>query len=97
MKTNLSPDSAIVKAIREIVERETGRFGFESIQVEVANDNDGDPVLWIAASYGARGEPIDMKALGTVASDVRERLLELGEERFPHIRYQFPDSRKVAG
>lgn len=85
-----------MKAIRDIVERETGRFGFESLRVEMANDNDGDPVLQIAASYGDPGEPVDMKTLGSVASHVRERLLELGEERFPRIRYQFPDNRKVA-
>ena len=96
MKTDVSPDPDVVKAIREIVERETGRFGFESVRVEVANDNDGDSVLRIAALYGNRGEPVDMKTLGSVASHLREKLLELGEERFPHIRYQFPDNRKVA-
>ena len=96
MKTDVSPNADVVTAIREIVERETGRFGFESVQVEIANDNDGDSVLRIAALYGNRGEPVDMKTLGSVASHVREKLLELGEERFPHIRYQFPDNRKVA-
>ena len=97
MKTETAPAAAVVKAIREIVERETGRFGFESMKIEVANDNDGDPVLRIAASYSDRGEPVDMETLGSVTSRVRERLLELGEERFPHIRYQFPDGRRVAG
>lgn len=91
------PDSTIVRAIKEIVERETARFGLESLDVEVANDNDGDSVLRIAATYGAKGEAVDVGTLDTVASHVRERLLEMGEDRFPHIRYQFPEDRKVTG
>jgi len=96
MKTNLSPNPDVLSAIREIFERETARFGFESVKVEVANDNDGDPVLQIAVLYGRNGDAVDMQALGSTTSRLREKLLELGEERFPHIRYKFPDDRKVA-
>jgi hypothetical protein len=34
MKGELSPDPDVVKAIREIVEQGTGRFGFQSLQVD---------------------------------------------------------------
>jgi hypothetical protein len=97
MKTTPSPDPDIIEAIRDIVERETGRFGLESLQVEVANDNDGDPVLEIAAGYAEEGEPVEMQVLLNAMTQVRERLLEMGEERFPHIRYKIPDTRRVAG
>ena len=97
MKPDESPDAEVMTAIHQIVEQETGRFGFESLKVEAANDHDGDPILRIAANYGNGGEPVDIGALVRVLSQLCERLFELGEDRFPHIRFHFPEDRKVAG
>lgn len=91
------PRDEVVNAIHEIVEAEIGRYSLERINIEVANDHDGEQALWIATHHRPSNEPVQMAALARVASRIRQRLLELGEERFPYVRYQFADDQRVAG
>jgi hypothetical protein len=90
------PRDEVVNAIHEIVEGEIGRYALERINIEVANDHDGEPSIWIATHHRPSTEPVQMAALARVISRIRERLLELGEERFPYVRYQFADDQRIA-
>ena len=96
MKSGVELKEEVVTAIREIVEQDMRRFGLKSVKVEVANDHDGEPAIWIATHYGKDGAPVEMRALAELGSKIRERLLDLGEDRFPHLRYQFPENHKIA-
>jgi hypothetical protein len=86
----------VVAAIREVLQQEMRRFGLECVEVTVAPDHTEEPSLWIEARYGLQGDPIDPRAMARLTTKVRDQLWALGEERFPYIRHDIPEEKKVA-
>ncbi|MEX2647575.1 MAG: hypothetical protein WD673_01020 [Alphaproteobacteria bacterium] len=84
-------------AIRAILEGDMEPFGLCDVRVTPGEDHDGDPVLLIDADYRASGRPIDPKVLAGLVTKLRDRLWNMGETRFPHIRHHIPEQRSVAG
>ena len=87
----------ITKAIGELLRQEVGRFGVEAISVVPGEDHDGDPVIFVDVDYGPEGDDIDTMVLAGLITKVRDRLWKLGEERFPHIRHNIGDDRRLVG
>jgi hypothetical protein len=88
---------SVSTAIEQIVKREMRPFGFRAIKVASSEDHDGDPILLIDVEYSSRGKPIDPTVVAGLVSKLRDRLWELGEARFPHIRHHFSEQQKVGG
>ncbi len=87
----------IVTAIEDIIAPTMRRMGYRGILVEEGHDHSGDPCLFIHVKYAAEGDPVDTKISARLGLDVRRRLLELGEERFPYVRNHFLEEQAVAG
>ena len=87
----------VIAAVEEIVRREMEPFDFRSVDVTAANDHDGDPILLIDAQYGSGGRPIEPKVVAGLVTKLRDRLWNLGETRFPHIRHHFSERQRLAG
>jgi hypothetical protein len=87
----------VVAAVTEIVEREMGPFGLRAVRVTAAEDHDGDPILLVEADYRSGGKPIEPKVVAGLATKLRQRLWDMGETRFPHVRHHFSADQKVAG
>jgi hypothetical protein len=87
--------------IRNLIKREIDKamkpFGLARVEIEAGNDQDGDPVLLIEASYELSDRPVDPNALSELTTRLRNKLWELGEFRFPHIDHQFAEEQKVVG
>lgn len=89
-------DPQVEEAIREIADRELGRFDLKRVEIEAANDHDGDAAIWVTSVHGKNGAALELKALDSFASSVRAQLRILGETRFPYIRYNIPNDYKIA-
>jgi hypothetical protein len=87
----------IVTAVRQIAERELLPYGYESLWVAAGADHDGDPAILIDIDYRNTGQPVEPKVIARLVSKVRDRLWEVGETRFPHIRHHFAQDQKVVG
>ncbi len=87
----------ITAAIEAVIAPTMRRMGYRGLRIEEGEDHTGDPCLFIHVEYAADGDPIDTSISGRLVLDVRHRLLELGEERFPYVRNHFLEEQKVVG
>lgn len=87
----------VLDAVKQTVRRELEPFGFRAVTVTAAEDHDGDPILLIEVDYGRKGHPVDPNVLAGLVTKLRNRLWDMGETRFPHIRHRYPESRKIVG
>lgn len=94
MEAPISTD--VAQAIKDIAERDLKPYALRSIEIEAANDHDGDPVIRIVSVHGEDGEPVDMRILNRMRREIRSKLLELGESRFPHMQFGFPENYRIA-
>ena len=97
MTTRETISKSVAASVREIVGREMKPFGLVSVDVTAAEDHDGDPILWIDANYGPGGDPIEREVVAGLVTKLRDRLWDLGETRFPHVRHHFLEEQRVAG
>ena len=94
---NRSIDARVHRAIDDLLRERLGPYGFRSARVMPGVDHDGDPVLFIDAEYDLSDVPVNSRETLDTLVDLRRKLSELGEERFPHIRHHFADKQKVVG
>jgi hypothetical protein len=86
----------IVELIRQTVREGMGSFGLKAVDVRAGEDHDGDPVIFIEASYDYSETPIDTVPVTVgLVSILRDRLWKEGETRFPHIRHKFDERQQV--
>ncbi|MCU0838496.1 MAG: hypothetical protein MUE49_07220 [Rhodospirillales bacterium] len=90
--------SNIKEAIQKILDEALSAHGYRKADTVIVadEDHDGDPVLRIDVHYDERGAPIDPEVLAGLVTRVRERLWDMGEDRFPHIRHLVPETRDFA-
>lgn len=93
MDTDIKP--AVKKAVNSVFRQDMRKFGLKSVNVRPGVDHDGDAVLLIDAWYKAVDVPIDTRVTTGLVTKLRDRLWQLGEQRFPHIRHYFPEDQKV--
>lgn len=87
----------VIEAIKAIVGEQMGPFGLRDVTVAPGEDHDGDPILEVAVEYDPRGRPIDTRIVAGLVTKLRDRLWEMGEPRFPHLRHHFDERQKVVG
>lgn len=86
----------LVEQIKAIMRENMGPFGLNKVEVRPGEDHDGDPVIFIDATYDLSETPIDTEVTCTLNSKMSRLLLDAGEQRFPHIRNRFHELQKVA-
>ncbi len=81
----------VIAKINEVLHAQLDDIGFESADIAEAEDHDGEPVLQIVIKYGKVGATIDPTPTFSLARYLKEAIRPLGEQRFPHLRHEFPD------
>jgi len=84
-------------AIERILRENMSRFGFIGATIEPGEDHTGDPAIFIHAEYQLSDEPVDSRVTLATLSMLRDKLIALGEERFPYLRHHFAEGQKVLG
>jgi hypothetical protein len=90
-------DNEVRQAAETMIKSAMGSFGASDVSVRVGRDHDDDPVLYIDVAYEDGGDPIDPKRAMNLQTSLVQRLRELGEDRFPHIRHHFTERQSVVG
>ena len=83
--------AVIISVLRQKLERS----GFRTASVRAGGDHDGDPVLFIEAHFDLVADPIDPAITSGITAALCTALEEVGETRFPHIRYDFHDDQVI--
>ena len=85
------------KAVRETIDRvlreKLGPSGFRDGDVRAGTDHDGDPMLFVVAHFDLVREPIDPAITFDIIRVLGDALGEIGETRFPLVRYDFHDDQ----
>jgi len=93
-----NPVSAEVEqTIRSVLEEHLTSQGLEGVQVNPGLDRDGDPVLFVLLKFRLVEPGINPNLLSDSAITVRRALWNMGERRFPHLRYDFHDDQRILG
>jgi len=71
--------------------------GPRNVRVNPGLDHDGDPVLFLHLKFRLVEPGIDPSLLSDSAISLRRALWEMGERRFPHLRYDFHDDQRILG
>ena len=83
-------EQLIERTIREAMKP----YGFRAARVRAGEDHDGDPVLWVEVEFDFTDGLFDYTRTSVVETIVRASLLEHGEMRFAHFRYEFDERQK---
>ncbi len=97
--TLLSPplSQAAIAAINEVLHRRLSSYGFTRAQIRAGEDFDGDPAIFVDASFKLSRKPVNTLAITDASIEVRRRLLELGESRYPYLRNHFAKGQRILG
>ena len=90
-------DPRVERIIRDTVLEVMGKYGAREVHVRPALDHDGDPVLSVDVDYELSPLPVDPKETLGLIGLVRDRLYEIGETRFPHIRHHYKEGQRILG
>ncbi len=71
--------------------------GLEGVLVSPGLDHDGDPVLFVHLKFRLVEPGIDPNLLSQSTISVRRALWNMGERRYPHLRYDFHDDQRILG
>ena len=91
------PEAGVEEAIGQLLRDRLSPYGLADLAIRPGEDHGGDRVLFIDAWYELSGEPVDPAVTLRTRIELRRRLLEVGEDRFPHLRHHFAESQKVVG
>src|SRR5712692_7968899 len=84
-------------AIDRILRENLSRYGFVRATIEPGEDHTGDPAIFIHAEYRLSDEPVDSRVTLATLSMLRDKLIALGEDRFPYLRHHFAEGQRVLG
>ena len=84
-----------VRAIaNEVLTVSLGGVGFSEADALSGIDHDGDDALFVTAHFRPGFDVTPGAASADAMVALRNRLLELGDRRFPYLRYDYPDSER---
>ncbi|WP_375409462.1 hypothetical protein [uncultured Methylobacterium sp.] len=90
-------DTEIEAITQDVLRAKLGKAGFEDAEVTTGLDHDGDASLFVTVRFKAKSGVTDGAASSEAHAALRRRLLDLGEDRFPYLRYRYPDDEVLIG
>ncbi len=90
VRTTDLPD-ATKRVAEEVVRAGLAPFGVEQVTVKTGVDQYEEPVLIIQADFGKDSPPVGGQHFLDLLTELRSKLAEVGEERFPHVFMHRPD------
>ena len=86
----------VQNAVERILREHLADSGLREVDVRAGQDHDGDDILYVDAYFDLQSE-VHPERFHGLTTAVRGALEPLGEFRFPHLRYHFPEGQEVAG
>jgi hypothetical protein len=83
-------DGDVLKLAEPIFAKVLGPLGFSFATVSSGTDQDGDKAFFIDAFFEPGSNIVNGKALVEARGYLHDRLVDLGEERFPYVSYRLP-------
>lgn len=77
----------VKEAIEAVVRERFDSISIADVHVEEGEDHDGDPSLFVRIVFDAEVEDLDAHRMVSITRHLRNRLADLGEERFPYTRF----------
>ena len=90
-------DTEIEAVTQDVLRTKLGKSGFEGAEVTIGLDHDGDASLFVTVRFKAKSGVTNGAASSEAHAALRRRLLALGEDRFPYLRYRYPDDEVLLG
>lgn len=90
-------DTEIEAITKDVLRAKLGNWGFEDAEVAAGLDHDGDASLFVTVRFKPKSGVTDGAASTEAHAALRRRLLGLGEDRFPYMRYRYPDDEVLIG
>jgi hypothetical protein len=88
----------VLDAIKSAVRNKLAGMPVEECGITSDEDSTGDNAIFVDICYlRPTGSPIDPQIETELLAEVRDRLLNLGERRFPYIRHHLADGQTVKG
>jgi hypothetical protein len=86
---------ATEREIQNIVAAMLKDYSVTVCGIEPGEDSGGNDAIFVNLCYALSEREIDPGLTAKLRATVRERLLELDEERFPYILHYFDEKQKV--
>lgn len=84
-------------AIQTVVDDLLRDYKLETCGIKADEDSSGDDAIFVDLCYELTEREIDPAITTAVRTAIRERLLKLGESRFPYIRHHLQNGQRVKG
>lgn len=84
----------IARAVDEVLRGELKRAGYDHSEITSGLDHEDEPALFITAHLTDSTRRSEGALYSRAHVRLRERLSELGENRFPYLNFQFKDDLK---
>ncbi len=94
---NVAVSPTVLASIEATLKKRLGCRGFRSVVVTPIVDFEGDRALNIDVQVDLIEPSLDADLFAFLTTDLRQALAEIGETRFPHLRYHFDERQKVSG
>lgn len=92
-----SVSPAVLGLIESTIKKRLAYQSLRSVEVTPIIDSEGDCALSIDVQFDLIEPSLDAELFQFLTTDVRNALEEIGERRFPHLRYHFDERQKVSG
>lgn len=89
-------ESEIRTIANEILSVTLGTSGYEHVEIRPGYDHSGDPSLFVKAVFKPGSGVTDGGRLNRANADLRQKLLQMGEDRFPYLDVEYPDDEVLA-
>ena len=81
----------IARVADDVLRANLGSLGFDRSEVSDDVDLDGEQAVRVTAHFKPGAGPADGKSALAALTSLRATLRQRGEERFPFLRYDYPD------
>ena len=81
-------------AIETIIQEKLKGYDLESVSIEPGEDHDGDEAIFIELQYKLDTKPFDSSLPGSIRTELSNKLVHLGEFRYPYTSYRLIDGQK---
>lgn len=92
-----SVSPAVLGLIEAALKKRLANQSLRSVDVTPITDSESDSALSIDVQFDLIEPSLDAERFQFLTTDLRNALEEIGERRFPHLRYHFDERQKVSG
>ena len=92
---SLSP--TVLGLIESTLKKRLANQALRLVDVTPIIDSEGESALSIDVQFDLIEPSLDAELFQFLTTDLRNALEEIGERRFPHLRYHFDERQKVSG